>query len=236
MSHILLWKRTCTLELMLESDKLKLKDAILWISVFVTAFVGLFYLAEFEHWRLNSLGIQPRKWSEIWHVFTIHFIHGSQEHLWNNVAAFSILTGLLIFFYYDIAAKLFAYLWLGSPLILFFIGRDSYHIGASVLIYGLTAFLFFSGLFRKNGALKRVALTVVFIYGYTVWYMLPIEPGISWEGHLSGFVSGLFIAWIFRKEGPEDPVYQYELDPEIPDEYPFWLEGYENETEKNKGE
>jgi membrane associated rhomboid family serine protease len=208
---------------MIETDKQKFFDAFRWVFLFVVLFAGIFYWAESKHYPLAQYGVIPRDISSFWHILTVHLIHGSQEHLWNNVAAFSMLTGLLVFFYHDIAVKVFVWLWVVSPLLLFFIGRESHHIGASVLIYALTAFLVASGIIRKNSALKRVALTVVFVYGYTVWYMFPIQEGISWEGHLSGFVSGIVLAVLFRKQGPADPVYQYELEPELSDEDPFWL-------------
>ncbi|MBM3448928.1 MAG: rhomboid family intramembrane serine protease [Bacteroidetes bacterium] len=208
---------------MIEADKHKFWDAFRWVFLFVVLFVGFYYLAESRHWSLSHFGVIPRDIASCWHILTIHFIHGSQEHLWNNVAAFSLLTGLLVFFYHVIAVKVFAWLWLISPVLLFFIGRDSHHIGASVLIYALTAFLITSGIIRRNSSLKRVALTVVFVYGYTVWYMFPIQTGISWEGHLSGFISGMALARIYRKQGPSDPIYQYEMEPELSDDDPFWL-------------
>lgn len=31
--------------------------------------------------------------------------------------------------------------------------------------------------------------------------MLPIKEGVSWEGHLSGFLMGLFFAILYRKKG-----------------------------------
>ncbi len=34
-----------------------------------------------------------------------------------------------------------------------------------------------------------------------IWYILPIKDRISWEGHLSGFLVGLFFSFLFRKKG-----------------------------------
>ena len=37
---------------------------------------------------------------------------------------------------------------------------------------------------------------------------------ISWEGHLSGFISGIIIAIYFRNKGPQEKKYNYELEEE----------------------
>lgn len=70
----------------------------------------------------------------------------------------------------------------------------------------------------------RVSLVVIFYYGSLVWYLFPVDTKISWEGHASGFVVGLLLAIIYRKRGPQRKVYQYELDPELPDddENAYW--------------
>jgi len=37
-----------------------------------------------------------------------------------------------------------------------------------------------------------------------VWYIFPIEQKISWEGHLSGFLIGFIIAYIYKNKLEED--------------------------------
>ena len=41
-----------------------------------------------------------------------------------------------------------------------------------------------------------------------------VDPSISWEGHLSGALSGLLCALIFRKDGPQNPEPEEEKDDE----------------------
>jgi membrane associated rhomboid family serine protease len=93
-------------------------------------------------------------------------------------------------------------------------GRDSYHIGASGVIYGFVAFLFFSGIFRKDTRLLALSLFVTFLYGGTVWGMLPLNNGISWESHLLGAIAGILTAYNFRKEGPQARKYDFGDDEE----------------------
>ncbi len=99
-----------------------------------------------------------------------------------------------------------------TGLLTWVIGRESYHIGASGLIYMLASFIFFKGVFQKHYRLVALSLTIVFIYGSMLWYMLPIEDGISWEGHLSGFVSGLLLALIIKVKVPTPKKYVWERD------------------------
>lgn len=82
-------------------------------------------------------------------------------------------------------------------------------MGASGIIYGLAFFLFFSGILRKHVPLIAISLLVTFLYGGMVWNMFPFfaKPTTSWEGHLSGAVSGTVLAYLFRRYGPQKPVY-----------------------------
>jgi hypothetical protein len=42
-----------------------------------------------------------------------------------------------------------------------------------------------------------------------IWYIFPIKAQMSWEGHLSGFLVGLFLAILYRKVGPLKKEYVY---------------------------
>ena len=102
--------------------------------------------------------------------------------------------------------------WLTSGLWLWTIGRPSFHIGASTIVYALASFLFFSGLIRRHTRLMAISMFVVFLYGGMVWGILPMKSHISWEGHLSGAFAGLILAYWFRNYGPPKQIYQYEID------------------------
>ena len=95
--------------------------------------------------------------------------------------------------------------------------RNGNHIGFSGVIYALAAFIFFSGVFRKHFRLMSLSLVVVFLYGSMVWGVLPIQPGISWEGHLFGALAGVILAFYYRGEGPQRPKYSWELEEELED-------------------
>ena len=89
------------------------------------------------------------------------------------------------------------------------IARESYHIGASGIVYLLFSFVFFSGMIKKHYRLVALSLMVIFLYGSMIWYVLPIKEGMSWEGHLSGFLVGVFFATIYRNKGIVKEEYQF---------------------------
>jgi hypothetical protein len=74
-----------------------------------------------------------------------------------------------------------------------------WHIGASGVVYAMAAFHFVSGIIRNDVRLLTLSVTVVFLYGGLIWGLLPINPEISWEGHLWGAISGIVLALIYKK-------------------------------------
>ncbi len=97
------------------------------------------------------------------------------------------------------------------------IGREAYHIGASGIIYGLATFLFLSGVIRKVRNLMAISLIVVFLYGSLIWGLLPYDYKVSWEGHLMGALVGIVLAVFYRDKGPEPYRPSWEIEEEDPD-------------------
>ena len=129
---------------------------------------------------------------------------------------FFILSVALFYFYSEIALKVFLWTYFLTGILVWFGGREAYHIGASGLVYGLASFLFFSGIIRRYYRLVALSLLVVFLYGQLVWGIFPgvYKKNVSWESHMLGFFSGIVLAIRFRKEGPQMPVYEW-LDEEV---------------------
>lgn len=190
----------------------KLKLAIFIPVIVVILMILVFFFERGMQWDFKTGGVFPRSLSGLWGILTMPFIHSDLKHLLNNLPAFLFLATTLYFFYSEIANITLLLLYILSGLILWIIGRDSWHIGASGVIYALAFFLFFSGIMRKHVPLIAISLIVAFIYGSMVWYLFPlgIQNNISWEGHLSGAASGGLIAFIFRNKGPQRPKYEWE--------------------------
>jgi len=148
-------------------------------------------------------GVYPRKWSGLQGLLFSPLIHGDWKHLLDNSMPVFFLSLALFYFYRDIAYKIWGLIYLLGGILLWGVGREAYHIGASGLIYGLAAFLFLSGLIRRVNSLTAISLLVVFWYGSMVWGLLPFDFEVSFEAHITGAVSGLVLAIVYRDQGPE---------------------------------
>ena len=162
--------------------------------------------------NLNNYGIYPRTLEGLRGVVFSPFLHSSVEHLYNNTIPLAVLSGALVYFYRSISTKVILWGILLSGLLTWLIGRESYHIGASGLIYVLASFIFFKGIFSRHFRLVALSMLVVFLYGGLLWYIFPVEAGISWEGHLGGFLAGLLFAVIFKNELPPVKKYAWEQE------------------------
>ena len=163
----------------------------------------------------TEYGVLPRKFNGLIGILFSPLIHLDINHLLSNSLPVIILCLLIFNFYSQIAKKIFIYLYFISGLWLWCIGRESFHIGASGLIYAMASFLFFSGILRKNSQLSAVALLVIFIYGGLFWGLFPIHKNVSWEGHLTGFIAGILVSFIFRKDGPKRKKYNWEIEEDL---------------------
>ena len=163
----------------------------------------------------TEYGVLPRKFNGLTGILFSPLIHSDVNHLLSNSLPVIILCLLIFNFYSQIAKKIFIYLYFISGLWLWCIGRESFHIGASGLIYAMASFLFFSGILRKNSQLSAVALLVIFIYGGLFWGLFPIHKNVSWEGHLTGFIAGILVSFIFRKDGPKRKKYNWEIEEDL---------------------
>lgn len=183
--------------------------------VFVALIVFVKLAENYLGYKGIKLGVFPRTLEGLIGIITAPFIHGDWRHLFNNAFPLIVLGTSLRFFYKEISKEVFFWSWLMSGLWLWSIGRPSFHIGASSLVYALASFLFFSGLVRKHTRLMAVSLIVVFLYGSLIWGIFPTKTHISWEGHLSGGIAGALLAWWFREQGPPTQKYQYEIEEEL---------------------
>ena len=159
----------------------------------------IFFFENIFNIDLSSHGILPRRFSGLQGIIFSPFLHGDLNHIANNSFPLFILTVALIYFYRDISLKILYFGILLSGLITWIIGRNSFHIGASSLIYVLVSFIFFKGMMTQYYRLMALSLTVVMIYGGMIWYVFPqVDNHISWEGHLSGLITGFAFASYFK--------------------------------------
>jgi membrane associated rhomboid family serine protease len=165
--------------------------------------------------NLSRYGIYPLTARGLSGILLSPFIHADFTHLFNNSIPLFMLSIALFYFYSEVALKVFIWTYFLTGLLVWFAGREAWHIGASGLVYGLASFLFFSGIIRRYFRLIALSLLIVFLYGSMVWGLFPgVYKNVSWESHMLGFFSGVLLAVWFRNQGPQRPVYEWMEDEE----------------------
>ena len=196
-------------------------DVLLYPLLILLSIVVVFWIESRFNFNFNYLGIYPRKFEGLRGILFSPFIHGDTKHLFNNSIPLLVLSAALFYFYRSIRWKVLIYGLLLTGFLTWLIGRPSLHIGASGVIYMLTAFLMFRGIISKQYQLTALSFGVIFLYGSFIWYIFPTDPKISWEGHLSGFMVGVVFAFIFNKQTLPKKKYAWQKDDYNPNDDPF---------------
>jgi membrane associated rhomboid family serine protease len=144
-------------------------------------------------------GILPRSITGLVGIFAAPLIHGSALHLLSNTFPLILLLIAVFYFYDKIATEVFLWIYFATGFWVWVVARQAYHIGSSGLVYGLAAFLFFSGIFRRDVRSTAVAVAIAFIHGGMVQGLVPGDNSVSWESHLLGSMAGIFCSFYFRK-------------------------------------
>ncbi|MCA9198776.1 MAG: rhomboid family intramembrane serine protease [Planctomycetales bacterium] len=180
------------------------------ILIFLAVIWGL-YIIDWAtgRWISSHLGLVPRTLKGILGIAAMTFLHADWEHIVGNTGPLFVLLCLLagsraqswriVLYICGVGGAL---LWLfGSPFSIFS-SQPTAHIGASLLVFGLITFLISSGYFERRPIPMIIAVVVGFLYGFTL--ILGIIPKIgsreSWDGHLSGAVAGVIVAfWLIKQ-------------------------------------
>ncbi|MCO6146960.1 rhomboid family intramembrane serine protease [Flavobacterium sp. NRK1] len=209
---------------MTDTNEFKFSPSVLAWPLYFVLTLWLVYWVEVKYnIYLNDYGILPRTFKGLRGIILSPFLHGSLEHLYNNSLPLVLLIAALRYFYRDQALKVIVYGVLLSGFITWLIGRESYHIGASGLIYVLVSFIFFKGIQTRYYRLVALSLTIIILYGGIIWYVFPgVEENISWEGHLGGLISGFLFSRIYKTpEYTKEIVYDWQRADFDPKKDPF---------------
>lgn len=182
--------------------------AVLWVIHLLQVLSGI---------DLGWLGIYPHRVFGLKGILFSPLIHADWGHLLSNTPPLFFLSLIILYFYRSVAVPALVMLYLLTGLAVWLFGRPVFHIGASGVIYGMVAFVFWNGIFRRNLKSIALALIVMFYYGSMFAGILPGEQGISWESHLLGGLVGIFTSFWFRGNLEQDeakPVYSWEQESE----------------------
>lgn len=186
-------KRSIFGEFRLQITTLLSLVVLLWMIEFIDRFV---FRGALDVW----FGIHPRTLSGLWGIVFAPFLHGNFAHLLANTVPLVTLGWLVMlrrtsdWFVVSVITALCS--GLGTWLIG---ASNSTHIGASGVIFGYFGFLLLRGYFERSFVAIAFSILVTVLYGSIIWGVLPTQPGISWEGHLCGFLGGVLAAWLLAK-------------------------------------
>lgn len=175
---------------------------ILVYPFLVIAAMWIIYWGEFvAPFDLTHLGILPRTSSGLTGILFAPLLHSTNDinHLLNNSIPIFFLLMALFYFYKKTALRVIGVGWLLTGVLTWIIAKNegSYHIGMSGIIYALIFFLFISGVLKKEKQYQAISLLIVILYGSLIWGIFPMEEKVSWEGHLGGTISGIFLAFYY---------------------------------------
>lgn len=143
---------------------------------------------------LDGYGILPRTIIGLRGILFAPFLHGGLPHLIANTIPFLTLGWFVMLQKTSDFFIVTAITMVVSGLGVWLIGSPGLHIGASGLVFGYLGFLLLRGYFQRNIPSILLSLLVGFLYGGAIWGVLPTVPGVSWEGHLFGFIGGIIAA------------------------------------------
>ena len=179
--------------------------AVLWVVWALDQILGL---------GLRHLGVLPRELRGLVGVPLAPLIHGSFSHIFANTPTLLVLGTALLWGYPRSAAAAAVLIVLGSGLGTWLFGRLALHFGASGLTHGVMVFLFVAGILRRDPLAIVISLLTFFLYGSMIWGVFPREPGVSFEIHLFGALSGLVAAFVLHRVDPPPPRKRYSWEEE----------------------
>jgi membrane associated rhomboid family serine protease len=159
--------------------------ATIWVLEVVDVFLG---------GALNTYGILPRNLIGLRGILFAPFLHGNFAHLIANTIPFLTLGWFVMLRETSDFFVVTGITMLVSGLGVWLFGSAGLHIGASGVVFGYLGFLLARGYFERNIPSILLSVIVGFLYGGAIWGVLPTQPGVSWEGHLFGFIGGVIAA------------------------------------------
>lgn len=172
-----------------------------------TRTVGLLWVIETVDWLifrggLDVLGIHPRAISGLMGIFLAPFLHAGFGHLIANTIPLLVL-GFLASSrkLMDVYVVAFASMLVGGIGTWLFGGVGTVHLGASGVVFGFLGFLMGRGFYERSASSIALSTVVTLLFGGMLTGVLPtVGAGISWQGHLFGFLGGLLTARIMGRE------------------------------------
>lgn len=185
--------------------------AVMWAVFLFESLAGL---------DLARFGLRPREGVGLLGLATTPLLHAHLGHIVSNTVPLFVGGVAMLFLYPNSALKALPIMYVGSAAAAWVFARSNLHIGASGLVYAILAFVFVSGVLKRDLRSVGVSLMVWFLYGSMLWGILPVNSASSWELHASGMAIGVILAFVFRHQDlPPVKRYDWEWDEERDDPF-----------------
>lgn len=169
----------------------------------------------------NQFGLRSWDWGSMWGIATAPFLHKDWTHLLSNTMALLALGSLISLQ----GAKRF---WtvvgisaLISGLGVFFVNAPgTLTVGASGVAFGVFGYLMVEGMFERRfwPRIRKLGLSILIFMFWGIPMLiglLPIQEGVSWQGHLFGLIGGILAAMIVHRASGPDPLRPAQSHPRI---------------------
>jgi membrane associated rhomboid family serine protease len=182
-----------------------LRRRLLRQAIVLGSFVGVLWLLEildalFLRGVLDGFGIAPRTLTSLPAVLAAPFLHAGFGHLMANTIPFVVLGWMVMWRRTSDLFVVFLASAVASGLgVWLFGGAHTLHLGLSGVIFGFFGFLLARGYYERSAGAIGVALVAFLLYGGILWGVLPLQQGVSWQGHLFGFVGGVVTAYVMAR-------------------------------------
>ncbi len=165
----------------------------------ICTILGLSFLATLASGgALLALGITPRKSYGLLGILFAPLLHANFNHLFFNLIPLLILSNFLLLngIGYFIVVSIF--ITLISGILTWCFGRRALHIGASGLVTGYWSLLVCN--IYQQGTLVAIITGGLSLYYFAGIFLgiFPLQKGVSWEGHLFGFIAGILVAGLLK--------------------------------------
>ncbi|HEX5056655.1 MAG TPA: rhomboid family intramembrane serine protease [Gammaproteobacteria bacterium] len=197
-------------------DARRLRRSLLSAAAF-TALLWLIAILEFACGAgLAQYGIYPRHLRGLVGILAGPLIHTSWAHLAANTGPVFILGTALLYGYPRSARLVIPAVYLATGMLVWLFGRESLHLGASGLAFGVMFFICTVGLLQRYKKAVALSLIVFLLYGGMLGGLFPKDPGISFESHLAGALVGIVLGILLQRRDPPPPRKRYSWEDEPP--------------------
>ena len=158
----------------------------------------VFLISNLTGQRLLILGIFPRHLYGIPGIFFAPLLHANFNHIFFNSIPLVVLSNFLLIHGLNYFLEVTFYITVLSGFLIWCFGKPGIHIGASAVITGYWALLV-SNMYQQ-GTLTAIILGLISLYYFAGIFLgvFPGKKGVSWEGHLFGFLAGLATSSFFK--------------------------------------